>query len=95
MDWVTDIKKMHAKFGVHDWLDNSTPEDRSKLMKLRIRMLTEDMVKHYVYYRDAGGSLDGLIDLWRYWQLVLLDNRWCRAKPRRRSLLEANWPSRC
>ena len=42
MNWVTDIKNMHAKFGVHDWLDNSTPEDRSKLMKLRIRMLTEE-----------------------------------------------------
>ena len=42
MNWVTDIKQMHAKFGVHDWLDHSTPEDRSKLMKLRIRMLTEE-----------------------------------------------------
>jgi len=65
MDWPNDIRKMHAKFGVHDWLDNSTPEDRSKLMKLRIRMLTEEYGETLNAYLqgDAEEMIDGLIDL--------------------------------
>ena len=65
MDWVTDIKKMHAKFGVHDWLDHSTPDDRSKLMKLRMRMLTEEFSETMNAYLqgDPEEMIDGLIDL--------------------------------
>ena len=65
MDWVADIRNMHAKFGVHDWLDHSTPDDRSNLMKLRMRMLTEEYTETMNAYLmgNAEEVIDGLIDL--------------------------------
>ena len=91
MDWVTDIKKMHAKFGVHDWLDNSTPEDRSKLMKLRIRMLTEEYGETLNAYLqgDAEEVIDGLIDLCVI-AIGTLDIVGVDANRAQRSVLEAN-----
>ena len=91
MDWVTDIKKMHAKFGVYDWLDNSTPEDRSKLMKLRIRMLTEEYGETLNAYLqgDAEEVIDGLIDLCVI-AIGTLDIAGVDANRAWRSVLEAN-----
>ena len=64
-DWPHDINRMHAKFGVHDWLDESTPEKRKELMKLRMRMLTEEYAETMNAYLqgDAEEVIDGLIDL--------------------------------
>ena len=65
MSWSTDIKTMHGRFGVHDWLDNSTPEDRKELMKLRMRMLSEEFNETLQAYLqgDAEEMIDGLVDL--------------------------------
>lgn len=56
---------MHAKFGVYDWLDNSTPEQRAELMKLRMRMFTEEYAETMNAYLqgDAEEMVDGLIDI--------------------------------
>ena len=91
MNWVTDIKQMHAKFGVHDWLDHSTPEDRSRLMKLRIRMLTEEYGETLNAYLqgDAEEVIDGLIDLCVI-AIGTLDIAGVDAQRAWRSVLEAN-----
>ena len=64
-DWPHDISRMHSKFGVHDWLDESSPEKRKELMKLRMRMLTEEYAETMNAYLqgDAEEVIDGLIDL--------------------------------
>ena len=64
-NWPHDISRMHSKFGVHDWLDESSPEKRKELMKLRMRMLTEEYAETMNAYLqgDAEEVIDGLIDL--------------------------------
>ncbi len=63
--WPNDIRIMHNKFQVHNWLDDSTPEARKGLMKLRMRMLTEEFAETMDAYLqgDAEEMIDGLIDL--------------------------------
>ena len=44
-DWVYDIAKMHDKFGTTDWVFDNSEISNGKvkeLMKLRMRMLTEE-----------------------------------------------------
>jgi len=62
--WM-DIKAMHSKFGVYDWIDDSTPPQRKELMKLRMRMLTEEYSETMNAYLagDAEEVVDGLIDI--------------------------------
>ena len=64
-DWVKDITNMHTKFGVYDWLNDSTPEQRKQLLKLRLRMLNEEFSETLNAYLqdDAEEMVDGLIDL--------------------------------
>ena len=40
MSLPSDIRSMHDRFGVTDWIDDSTPGQRKELMKLRMRMLS-------------------------------------------------------
>ena len=65
MSWAKDIQRMHSKFGVHDWLDNSTPGNRQDLMRLRMRMLSEEFNETLNAYlmKDEEEMIDGLIDL--------------------------------
>ena len=65
MNAFEDIRKMHSKFGVYDWLDDSTPAKRAELMKLRLRMLTEEYAETMNAYLqgDAEEVVDGLIDI--------------------------------
>lgn len=60
-----DIRAMHNKFLVDVWIDNSTPEKRKELMKLRMRMLTEEYAETMNAYlqSDCEEMIDGLIDL--------------------------------
>ena len=67
-DWVYDIARMHDKFGVTDWVFDNTEVGNDKvkeLMKLRMRMLTEEYAETMNAYLqgDAEEFIDGLIDL--------------------------------
>ena len=67
-DWVYDIAKMHDKFGTTDWVFDNTEIGNDKikeLMKLRMRMLTEEFSETMNAYLsgDAEEFVDGLIDL--------------------------------
>ncbi len=63
--WGNDISVMHSKFRVHDWIDGSCYEDRQDLMKLRMRMLSEEFNETLQAYlqSDPEEMIDGLIDL--------------------------------
>ena len=65
MSLPSDICMMHNRFGVNDWIDDSTPDQRKELMKLRMRMLTEEYAETMNAYLegDAEEVIDGLIDL--------------------------------
>ena len=67
-DWVYDIAKMHDKFGTTDWVFDNSEISNGKvkeLMKLRMRMLTEEFSETMNAYLsgDAEEFVDGLIDL--------------------------------
>ena len=67
-NWVNDIGKMHDQFGVTDWVFDHTEMGNDKikeLMKLRMRMLTEEFSETMNAYLqgDAEEFIDGLIDL--------------------------------
>ena len=63
-DFVTDIKNMHHKYKVHDWID-ANPDKLQQLMRLRIRMLNEEFSETLDAYlmQDSEEMIDGLIDL--------------------------------
>lgn len=66
-DWVNDIHEMHAKFGVHEWMEKN--KDNSDLMQrfmdFRLAFLQEELdeTKKAVFDSDASEVVDGLIDL--------------------------------
>ena len=63
--WDKEIHRMHDNFGIGEWKENSTPEKRRELMKLRMRMLTEEYAETMDAYllSDKEEFIDGLIDL--------------------------------
>ena len=63
-DFVTDIKNMHHKYKVHDWID-ANPDKLEQLMRLRMRMLNEEFgeTMNAFLQSDAEELVDGLIDL--------------------------------
>lgn len=65
MNAAKDIRVMHDRFGVHNWIDDSTYTTRQELMKLRMRMLTEEYAETMNAYLQADPEemIDGLIDL--------------------------------
>ena len=64
-DLIGDIYEMHEKFGVYKWLQNATVEQRKELMKLRMRMLTEEYAETMNAYLEGNPEevVDGLIDI--------------------------------
>ena len=71
-NWVQDINNMHAKFGVHDWVDECyaslTPENKEKLqmfLEFRMNFLEEELneTRDAVLTKDPEEIIDGLIDL--------------------------------
>ena len=59
-----DIQAMHEKYGVHEWVKNN-PDKLTKLMDLRIGMLSEEYTETLHAYRDRDPEelIDGLIDV--------------------------------
>ena len=64
-DWVKDIEEMHEKYGVHEWVDNATPEQLAKFMQFRLAFLQEELNETQDAFEagDAKEMVDGLIDL--------------------------------
>ena len=66
--WHHNIHDMHAKYGVHDWMEKN--KDNKELMKkfldFRIKFLEEELNETKLaamYDRNAPEVVDGLIDL--------------------------------
>lgn len=64
MNVSRNIRDMHLKYGVHDWVD-ANKDKRGELLKLRLRMLNEEHTETMNAYLqgDAEEVVDGLIDL--------------------------------
>jgi len=69
-DWVKDINEMHAKFGVHKWVQSELQSDvdwsrLGKFLDFRLKFLQEELdeTKKAVTEKDAEEIVDGLIDL--------------------------------
>jgi len=66
-NWVNDIHEMHAKFGVHEWLEKNenNPEIMKKLLAFRLRFLEEELTETNLALEssDPEEIVDGLIDL--------------------------------
>lgn len=64
-NWAYDIRVMHHHYGVKDWVDNANVYQKKELLKLRMRMLTEEYAETMNAYLegDAEETIDGLIDL--------------------------------
>lgn len=60
-----DMKQMHEKYGVHEWVENATKEQLLKFLEFRINFLKEefDETKTAFANHDAEEVVDGLIDL--------------------------------
>lgn len=69
--WHHDINEMHAKYGVHDWVQEELDrEDQdwsrlNKFMQFRINFLKEELNETEAAFKnqDAAEIVDGLIDL--------------------------------
>ena len=61
---IQDITDMHSKYQVHEWIA-ANPDKLSELLKLRMRMLTEEFAETMDAYlqSDPEELVDGLIDL--------------------------------
>jgi len=64
MNWVNDIKDMHHKYGVHEWVKNN-PDKLEQLLHFRVSFLKEEFDETFkaVGEKDAEEIVDGLIDL--------------------------------
>ena len=69
-DWVQDIHDMHAKFGVHDWVQQQIRSGNfdklHKFLEFRIKFLDEELRETKEKGFDVKNSeeiVDGLIDL--------------------------------
>jgi len=66
--WFTDMRQMHGKYGVSQWIHNARQEDREKLRKFlefRMNFLKEEYEETQKAYaeKDAEEIIDGLIDI--------------------------------
>ena len=69
-DWVKDINEMHAKFGVHKWVQSELQSDvdfrrLNKFLQFRLDFLTEELNETRKAFNDKDSEeiVDGLIDL--------------------------------
>ena len=64
-DWVKDIAAMQEKYGVHDWVETATHEQKMEFLKFRIAFLHEELEETETASKslDAEEIVDGLIDL--------------------------------
>lgn len=63
--WVKDMELMHRKYGVHDWMENATYDQKSDFMDFRIKFLQEELdeTREAFVAGDLEEIVDGLIDL--------------------------------
>jgi len=65
--WHNDIYEMHAKYGVHDWIEQNkdNQELMQKFLDFRIAFLEEELneTKGAIFDRNSSEVVDGLIDL--------------------------------
>ena len=66
--WHHDINEMHAKYGVHDWIEDNmdNKELMQKFLDFRLKFLDEELNETKAaaqYDRNASEVVDGLIDL--------------------------------
>lgn len=66
--WHHDINEMHAKYGVHDWIEDNmdNAEIMQKFLDFRLKFLEEELNETKAaaqYDRNASEVVDGLIDL--------------------------------
>lgn len=66
--WHHDINEMHAKYGVHDWIEDNmdNKELMQKFLDFRLKFLEEELNETKAaaqYDRNASEVVDGLIDL--------------------------------
>lgn len=67
-NWAKDINDMHAKYGVHDWMESNKDDKElmQKFLDFRIAFLEEELNETKAaatYDRNASEVVDGLIDL--------------------------------
>lgn len=64
LNWARDIDDMHARYGVHDWVEQN-PEKLREFLKFRIAFLNEELSETIlaVDNNDPEEIVDGLIDL--------------------------------
>lgn len=64
-DWVKDINKMQAKYGVHEWVKKAEPDQLRAYLDFRINFLKEELdeTEAALVNMDAEEIVDGLIDL--------------------------------
>lgn len=64
IDWVSDIKNMHNKYQVHDWVKNN-PDKLHHFLVFRLNFLKEELNETIKAFAnsDAEEIVDGLIDL--------------------------------
>lgn len=63
--WSEDMRIMHDKYGVHEWVKTATPEQLRTFMKFRLEFLQEELDETVQAFdtNDAPEIVDGLIDL--------------------------------
>ena len=66
--WHHDINEMHAKYGVHDWIEDNMDNEElmQKFLDFRLKFLEEELNETKAaaqYDRNASEVVDGLIDL--------------------------------
>ena len=44
-DWVKDINKMQSKYGVHNWMEKATDEQKNEYLKFRAKFLEEELTE--------------------------------------------------
>lgn len=68
-NWVQDIYEMHAKFGVHDWVDeqvkSGNKDKLNEFLRFRLRFLQEELdeMGTAVDEKNPEEIVDALIDL--------------------------------
>lgn len=68
-DLVTDIRHMHAKYGVHEWvsaeLERGDWSKLDKFMEFRLKFIQEELQETITAYKTGNKEeiVDGLIDI--------------------------------
>lgn len=64
-NWIQDINDMHAKYGVHEWVEQSTTDKLRTFLEFRLGFLKEeyDETLQAVLENDPEEIVDGLIDI--------------------------------